>query len=485
MKILFIVKTIDFIDPQGIMLLSAIAKENSHETLLGIISREDIIKKIDYLKPDIIAYSASTGEHKYYLKINKIIKEKFPDIFTIMGGPHPTFYPECIKDDNLDAICVGEGDEAFLDCIKAIETGNNISDIENIHTKEKKNSLRRLYPDLDNLPFPDRDLFYKNTEMGKFPIKSFMASRGCPYACTYCFNHAFRELYKGKGKVIRRKSVNRIIEEIINVMKKYKVQFIKFYDDIFAYPNDNWLTEFCKTYRKEINIPFHCATRPNLVNEDMVKLLKESGCVSINMSIEAANPYFRNQILKRSISDEEIERSFSFFNKYNIKTFSNNILGLPFSKIEDDIATVDMNIKCKVTFAEFPICHPYPGTELGKFCKEKGIFNEDYESLHMSYQYRSPLSCFTEKEKNIQQNISQLGLVALWLPVFRNIIMKYLIFFPNNFIFFVLYLLTKIYLIKTKIYPFKLNFFDFFSLFKKSITIDKFKHSKEILWEKY
>lgn len=480
MKILFIVKTIDFIDPQGIMQLSAIAKENNCETFLGIMDKENILEeKISDINPKIICYSASTGEHKYYLKINKLIKEKFPNILTIMGGPHPTFYPECIEKSELDAICVGEGDETLVDVIKAIEKGNSIKDIENIYTKEKKNNLRQLYADLDKLPFPDRDLFYKTTEMGNFPIKSFMASRGCPYSCTYCFNYAFRELYKGKGKPIRRKSVNRIIEEIIVVKNRYKIQFIKFYDDIFAYPDDEWLVEFCKIYKKEIKLPFHCATRCNLVNEDMVKLLKDTGCVSINMSIEAANPHLRNQILKRNISNEEIERSFYLFYKYNIKTFSNNIIGLPFSKIEDDTATVDMNIKCKVTFAEFPILHPYPGTELGKYCIEKGIFKEDYDSLHMSYQHRSPLSCFTEKEKNIQENISQLGLIALFVPSLRNIIMKYLIKLPNNFIFFMLYLLTKIYLIKIKIYPFKLELRDFWGLLKKSISIDKFKHTEE------
>ena len=121
MKILFIVKTIDFIDPQGIMLLSALAKEKGHNTFLGILSREDILQKIVDIRPEVIAYSAGTGEHKYYLKLNKIIKEKFPEIFTIMGGSHPTFYPECIDKSSLDAICIGEGDEAFIDVLSAIE----------------------------------------------------------------------------------------------------------------------------------------------------------------------------------------------------------------------------------------------------------------------------------------------------------------------------------------------------------------------------
>ncbi len=112
MKVLFIVKTVDFIDPLGLAELSARAKFNGHETFLGITSREDIFSKIKRIRPDVIAYSAITGEHKYYFKLNEVIKNRYKDIFTIMGGPHTTFYPGCIKDSAFDAICVGEGDEA-------------------------------------------------------------------------------------------------------------------------------------------------------------------------------------------------------------------------------------------------------------------------------------------------------------------------------------------------------------------------------------
>lgn len=479
MKILFIVKTIDFIDPQGIMQLSSIAKTKGHQTFLGIVSRENIFRKIEKIKPQVIAYSASTGEHKYYLKINEEIKKQFPDIFTIMGGPHVTFYPACIYNSTLDAICIGEGDEAFPELLERLERNKDISDVKNITTKERNNDLRTLYADLDTLPLPDRDIFYKTTEMGKFPIKSFMVSRGCPYSCTYCFNHPFREMYKDRGIYIRRKSVKRSIEEIMYVRQSYPIQFVKFYDDIFAYPNDPWLENFCIEYKKQIGLPFHCLTRPDLVNEDMIKILKDAGCVSISMSIEAANPYLRNKILKRNMSDEQIYKAFELCHRYNINTFANSILALPDSKIQDDIATVDMNIRCKVTFAEFPICHPYPGTQLGEYCKEKGFFEANYDKIHMSYMFESPLSCFTKKEKEIQRNLSLLGTVAVWQPILKNLILKYLIYMPNNILYIWAYILIKMHLIKTKIYPFRLNPKDFLGLFLKGFKIDVFKHTAE------
>src|SRR3972149_303711 len=113
MKILFIVQNIDYIDSIGIMLVSALAKKQGHATHLAILSRDDVLDKIRELKPDVVGYSGSTGEHKYYIEANKEIKARFPQIFTIMGGPHVTFYPQTLKESTLDAVCVGEGDAAF------------------------------------------------------------------------------------------------------------------------------------------------------------------------------------------------------------------------------------------------------------------------------------------------------------------------------------------------------------------------------------
>jgi anaerobic magnesium-protoporphyrin IX monomethyl ester cyclase len=480
MKILFIVKAIDFIDPIGIMLLSALAKRGGHSTSLGVLTRENILKKIVNLKPDVIAYSGSTGEHKYYLAINKTIKSKFKNLFTIMGGPHTTFYPECFEESTLDAICIGEGDEAFVEVLNALEQGKRMDGIKNIVTRcGDQSGLRELYQDLDSLPFPDRSLYYENTEMGRFPLKSFMASRGCPYPCTYCFNHAFKELYKGKGRIIRRHSVDYLIEEILRVKDRYPLECVKFYDDIFVYQVDEWLEEFVNGYKGKVRLPFHCLTRCDLMTGDMAKLLKEAGCYSISMSIEAGNPDFRNGLLRRNMSNEQIIKAFEICSHAGIKTFSNNIVGLPHAKIENELETVELNLRCKVSFAEFPIFHPYPKTELGNYCIEKGIYHSSYESLHMSYMNKSPLTCFTEKEKDVQKNLSELGTVVVGFPILKKIILNHLIYWPSNGLFFLAYFFSKAYLVKTKVYPFKLGLRNLWDQFLKSINLERFKHSDE------
>lgn len=480
MKILFVVQDIDWIEPVGLMTISSLAKARGHETSLGILSREDVLRKIERFKPDVIGYSATTGEHKYYLDFNKEVKSRFKNIFTIMGGAHTTFYPECITNSTFDAICVGEGDEAFPEILTALEKGGNIHEIKNIVTRNgSPNGVRNLYENLDSLPFPDRDLFYKNTEMGIFPLKSFITSRGCPYPCTYCFNHAFAKMYSGKGRLLRRHSVDYVIREIRDIKNRYRLGFIKFYDDIFVDSVNEWFEEFVKQYKKEINLPFNCQTRANLLTEDIVKLLKEAGCYSMCMSIEAGNPEFRNRTLKRNMSNEEIMKAFDLCYKYGISTFTNAILGLPYSTINNEIETVDLILKCRATFGELPIFHPYPRTELGNFCIEKGLFKGSFEDLHMSYQNKSPLTCFTEREKEIQKNISELAVFVFWMPFLRNIVMKYLIYLPHNRLFFWIYYISKVYLVNIKIYPFKLRLRDMWKFFTKSLNLERFKHTDE------
>ncbi len=458
MKVLFVVNTIHFIDPLGIMLLSALAKKNGHDTSLGVLQREDVLEKIDKMRPDVVCYSCTTGEHTNYIRFNEEVKKRHKKIFTIMGGPHPTFFSKVIEKGSLDAICKGEGDEAFVELLDALENGGDLGNIPNIILaggEGKDAELRPFYRDLDTLPLPDRDIIYDNTEMGEFPIKSFITSRGCPYHCTYCFNHSYQELYAGKGKFLRRHGVERVIEDINNVRKRYPLEFVKFYDDIFVYQVDDWFLEFVEAYKKEVNLPFQCYTRVNLVEEEIVRRLKEAGCRSVSMSIEAGSPKVRERLLKRKMTNEEIIDGFQLFRKYGISTFCNNIVALPNGSMKDDIETLDLNIRAKVTYALFSSYYPYPGTELGKYCIDNNLINVSFD-LYPYYQSRSPLNCFDEKEKEILFNFSELATVVVAFPRLRNLAIKFLVYLPNIAVF-LMYFLVQAYLLKTKIYPAKMG----------------------------
>ncbi len=485
MKVLFIIKQIDYIDPMGIELLSAMAKREGYETYLHVLANGKLLEKIQEIQPDIVAYSAKTGEHKYYLPVNSEIKEKFPGIFSIMGGPHCTFFPQIVGEGSLDAICVGEGDLAWPEFLRAFREKKSIESIENIYTKEaylkgKQPAIRKKNEDLDSLPFLDRDLVYKESPiLRRFPMHSYMTGRGCPNFCTYCFNHKYNEFYRGKGKICNRYSVDRVCAELTELKEKYPTQLIKFYDDVFVFSEDDWFNEFVEKYPKKIGLPFTFLTRADYLTESMLLKLKKAGMVAISMSIEAGNDEIRNKILKRNMSRESILKAFLLCHRYKVPTFCNTILAIPGTKIENDIESLDINLESKVTFGEFPIFFPYPKTELGEYAVQKRYFDGDFDKLHMSYQSESPLSCFTKKEKLMQLNLSMLATVVLVFPWMRNITVKYLIKWPLTKLYFVLYYFTKAYLNKTKIYPVKISPIDIFRNFLYSLKLEYSKHTKE------
>ncbi|MDF1552812.1 MAG: radical SAM protein [Deferrisomatales bacterium] len=477
MKILFVAKTVDFIDPLGVMLMSALARRDGHETALAVLDREDVLQRVERERPSVVAYSASTGEHKYYVAFNARLKRRFPDTVTLLGGPHATFFPEVLQNSTLDALCVGEGDAAFPEFLAAVGGGAQLTGIRNIATRSHPApEIRPLVQDLDALPYPDRDLYYRDTEMGPFPLKSFMTSRGCPYPCTYCFNHAFNRMYRGLGPVLRRHSVDYVIDQIREVRARYPLQCVKFYDDIFIPRIDAWMEEFASRYPREIGLPFHCLTRANLVSEDVVRLLKEAGCCSVSMSIEAGNDQIRETVLRRKMAREQIVGAFHLFERYGIPTFANNILGLPGSTVEDEIESLDLNLACRVTFAEFPIYYPYPKTELGDRCRSEGFYTESYDEMPMSYHGGSRLNCFSQEEKDVQRNLSELGLVAVLFPRLRNVIVDHLIRCRPNKLFFFAYFLCKAYVVWRKVYPFRIDLPLALRLFRKSLRLERFKH---------
>lgn len=468
----------DFYRPIGMMLLSAVAKQNGYETALVILSKEDVFAKIDQFKPGVIAYSSHTGEHKYYKQINDKIKLKYPGIITIMGGHHATFFPEDLNTTLLDAICIGEGEYAFIEFLDKVEKGEDFSKIKNIMVPGgTMPEIRPLVQDLDSLPFPDWELLYKNRNTGEKqpPVMNFIANRGCPYSCPYCFNEYFRRYYAGQ-KYSRRHSVDYMLTEIAAAKEKLDFKFIRFIDDIFVLRADGWLREFSARYPKEIGIPFYVHSRFDLINNEIAKLLQEAGCTAVHMSIESANPALRNGLLKRQMTDEQIIKGAEACNGHNLTMVVNTMLGVPGSSLDDDIKAVDFSIKAGLYVIELPIFIPYPGTGLGDMCINTGLFDMGRSDISMYGLSRSSvLKCFNEKEKKVQINISLLGPGVVRHPYLRSIVMRVLIYLPTNRLFYFIYKIGKSITYQKMVYKRKYTLTERLEIIKRTFRLEKLK----------
>lgn len=458
-KVAFVVRKLGFSELISIPILSAIVKQHGHDVDLFVWNESNCIKSIKDFSPDVIGYCIMSCEASDYLSINRILKNNL-SFFSIFGGPHPTFFPEFIKEEHVDGICMGEGDITFIQFIENLEK-KTYQNTNNMYFKDSrgniiKNDLIPLIDNLDNCPFPDRDLlFAKSSVLALNSVKSFLVSRGCPYKCTYCFNHSFNKMYEGKGKILRTKSVNYLIEEINQVRSKYPMQMIKFYDDIFGY-DMNWLSEFAKEFPKKIGLPFGCFVRPNMVTEEYVSLLKESGCYSVYAAIESGNEIIRNSVLKRNMNNDMIFKAFGLFHKYNLRIGSLNMLGLPGERYEDMIATVKMNQKLNIDFAESSIFQPHPGTEITKYCVEKGYLEAD-KSKEIKGTYSETILNYDQRMK-IRINILHKLFPFLVDHPELNFIIPYLHFLRLFYLPLKLfYLLYWGYFLEKRIYPTKIS----------------------------
>ena len=415
MKFLFIFKSVEWL---GVEYLSAALKKAGHETDLAFESglggtfyfklkksdHQEIFEKINSFKPDMILFSCTTNIFPWVKEVAAGIKRRF-NIPIMVGGIHPTIIPEkVIEDKNIDIVCIGEGEEAIVELANKIENNQPYFKTKNFWFKSEgkiiKNPLRPMIKDLDSLPFPDKDIFYK---YGCFTDRIYvMTTRGCPYKCTYCFNHQLQKIYEGtKSCYVRRRSINSVIEELKFFKRRYNAKSVHFYDDTFIL-DSKWVMEFCKVYKKEINLPFYCLIRANLVTEELISALKYAGCKSVGMGLESGNSDIRNKVLKRNMTAEQIINASRIVKKHKIELVTFNIFGFPDETPKQMLDTMKLNLKIKPSALFTYVFYPFYGTDLMKEALEKGYIDPKTVELIISgdgdYQSSSMLKHPYKKE---------------------------------------------------------------------------------------
>jgi radical SAM superfamily enzyme YgiQ (UPF0313 family) len=368
----------------GPMYLSALLKKYGHGCDLLITSEhKDYLSKIAKYDPDLIAFSTMTGPHKWVLKTAEKIKEIWNKPI-ILGGPHPTFFPEIIHEPCVDMICLGEGEFAFLELANKLDENGDITRIRNLWIKKDgqvlENELRPLVEDLDELPFPDRTLYDACKILRSVPAMKFLTGRGCPYQCTFCFNHKFNELYRGLGRVVRNRDIDGLIEEITEASKKYELKLIRFPDDTFT-SNKRWLMEFLQRYKEEVNLPYTGLARANELDEDVVRMLKASGCLNIYFGVETGNEKMRNQILKKNLTNKQIVNAAKLLRKHKVKFGTYNMFGLPDETLPLAFETIKLNWALRPDYTINNVFQPYPRTEIADYAAALGLFDRNVEYL--------------------------------------------------------------------------------------------------------
>lgn len=420
------------------MQISALLKKEGHNCEVLIWDREkDFWGEFERFSPDIVCFSVISGWHQSSLQKAKEIKER-SNALIVFGGTHPTYFPEVLEEEVVDVICRGEGDFAILELTNNLNSGKDITKIKDLWVKKNgkiyKNELRDLIEDLDLLPFLDRNIYYKRYDFLKnVTTKRFMTGRGCVANCTFCYNPTIKKMYKGKGKYVRKRSPQNMLEEIKFVKENYPLKYIRFSDDTFA-TEPEWVLEFIELYKNEINLPFSILARGNeLLNEEVVKALKDGGCDNISWGIESGDEEYRKNVLHKFLNDDQIIKAGELLKKYKIKFSTYNMFGMPGETLEQAWNTVKINVKIKPDYPFSTVFQPYPATELKEYAEKTGVLEGEFDVNSLGMMHDGGHNPIKLQNKNEILNIQSFFWLLVKFPKSGYLIKPLLKLKPNKF----------------------------------------------------
>jgi radical SAM superfamily enzyme YgiQ (UPF0313 family) len=368
--------------------------------------RAETVSFLKALNPRIIGISLTT----YYFAIARgltiDLKKELPSTLVVWGGVHPTLLPdECLK--YCDVACLGEGEEAFLDLVRAIDHGRDFLDIESLWIKDsgtiRKNQIRCLCQDLDSRPFPavDWDNTFITHGLSVVPLTrqlfdkyrpkqgtayEVMASRGCPFSCTYCCNSAFGKLYKGKGRMLRFRSVDHVVEELQYVKTTFpRVKAIDFEDDALGIAPDEYLEAFGDTYKTRIGLPFHMRVVPRMVTERKIEILKKAGLVGAVMGLQGGDR-MNKEIYKRPTSQRDFIDTAKLLRKHKVIGRYDAIIDNPYSCEDDEVEAIRtfMAVPKPFHLYVYPLGF-FEGTELTEMARRDGKYDPETAGYEHHY----------------------------------------------------------------------------------------------------
>lgn len=428
----------------GIQSLTGALRQAGHEVaLVQADAVDDLLTHPIVERADVLAMSATTGLHRIYIGWTQTLRAAFPQKGLVLGGPHATFFPQVLTQAPWDGVCIGEGEESFPEFLEAYTAGFPTIARRGApragHDGGEPNGapagwwIRRDHGtgpvergpqrppvlDLDRLPPPAYDILLDaRPEHGKAPNKAFLATRGCPYRCTYCFNRTLNDRYRPYRALFRTRDPEAVCDDILAVQRRWGIGLVWFLDANFC-AHVPWLERFAAVYRRRVALPFMCKLRPERASEKVVRLLAEAGCTAVGVGIECGSQRLRAEMLGRPIKDADILAGCRQLKAVGLRVLSFSMLGIPGETLDEALSTVALNAACGVDFAAATVLQPYPGTEIARRAIAAGHFDGDFDRLDYSYFGDSPFA-FAEPHKARITNLQRLFSFAVEFPEVRR-----------------------------------------------------------------
>jgi radical SAM superfamily enzyme YgiQ (UPF0313 family) len=358
--------------------IAAVAEKHGHEAKIidaeaSNLQNDKIILETAKFNPDIIGMTTTSTSSHILINLAKELKRNFARVPIVIGGPHITILKERAFDPLLDYGFVGEAEESWGLFLQQYENREDFSEIKGLVYREggqvKFSGGSCPVMNIDLIPFPARHLLdFNNYNMGTLRgtrrCTTILTTRGCPFKCIFCNTGVF-------GDFVRRRSLDLVIKEMEECIRKYHIEHFYFMDDTLTLSRE-YMLEFCdRLISKNLHITFEGSTRANLLDEKLISRLAKAGLIRLSFGLESVDPHIR-EIMKKNVPLEAYIVANRLTNKYNIETLNSCMLGLPGETISTFRDTLRfLRNSREIKQANLSIATPYPGTELYEMAKRR------------------------------------------------------------------------------------------------------------------
>jgi|TARA_B100002003_G_scaffold230986_1_gene241605 radical SAM superfamily enzyme YgiQ (UPF0313 family) len=371
--------TTRILPPYAICILATMIKEDYEVRIVDAnlynMSKEQFQEEIREFKPQVVGISVLTSEYGSTLDDTaSYVKEIDREIITIAGGVHVTTqYMDVIKNVDIDYAIRGEGEYVLRDLLKYINGKGGLPGKGLVYRNNEGKTIAlspELIQDLDALPFPDYDLVdykaYSTQEAGTgidlvhvYPYSRIISSRGCPIGCSFC------QVEEISGKRPRMRSAAKVVEELEIHKKKHGIKGFLFDDDM-PFGSKKRTKEMLRLMiDKKLNLVWKAAGVAIFkMDEEIFRLMAESGCQSINIAIESGSERILKQVIKKPVDLKKVPEMIKIAKSYGLGTVANFVIGFPGETWEEIRQTLYYAETCGVDYAKIYVAEPLLGTEL-------------------------------------------------------------------------------------------------------------------------
>ena len=368
---------------------------------------DDFRLMVKEFEPDLIALSVTEDMYPIGVKLLASLENNRPKV--VAGGVFPTFEPELTINGSqgcIDFVLKGEGEKTLSEMCRRLQQGESLVNLDGLYGKIDGSIVNNPLPqpvDLLTLPVPDYDLFeasrfFRPMQGRLWRMLPVQTIRGCPYTCAYCNSPSQREIHSNANyKYFRKQRIDLVREELLVNINRYKADSFYFWADTFLAWNNHEFEAFCEMY-SEFKLPFWIQTRPETVNAERFKKLRDIGLLRVAFGIEHGNEKFRKQILQRNVKNELIIENLKIVTDLDIPISVNNIIGFPTETRELAFDTIELNRYFKSDGINAYSYVPFHGTPLRKLAEQYGYIEKGRLTRSITSPTMLSMPQFTKEE---------------------------------------------------------------------------------------